>query len=315
MRRLNKIALISSFCDTEEKVSVLIDNIKKIKSYGIDTLVISPISLGEDVILNSDYVFYTKDNFILDWPEKAMSQWAVMDNGENLIQITRSYPDYGYAGLYQIKQSSMIALGMDYDQFFHIIYDIKIDDNVIDGFISNKINSVYPSKRNDTVWDVGLHYMIFDRKNLTNFIDQISKESYMFNNNGDAFTWLFSIKEKVGYHIESIPVEDLVYYYDGYDFFNFSPTEKFKFFIEKDDEKNETIKLLFYQITESIGISISVNDEIKEYNIKNLDLVDLFVKKDEKFSISFSYGNTKYDLTDIIKNVKHNTLKFITKNA
>ena len=36
--------------------------------------------------------------------------------------------------------------------------------------------------------------------------------------------------------------------YDGYDFFNSSPIEGLKFFVEKNDETDENIKLFFYDI-------------------------------------------------------------------
>ena len=40
-----QIILISSYCDNEEKIAVLINNIKKIKNVGFDVAVISPILL------------------------------------------------------------------------------------------------------------------------------------------------------------------------------------------------------------------------------------------------------------------------------
>jgi hypothetical protein len=48
--------------------------------------------------------------------------------------------------------------------------------------------------------------------------------------------------------IEKTPIEDEIYYYENIDFFNCSPIEGIKFFVENDDEKLEPIKLLFYNI-------------------------------------------------------------------
>ena len=47
---MKKIALISTFCDTEEKQNVLKENIIKIKSFGIDVMAISPIQIPHDII-------------------------------------------------------------------------------------------------------------------------------------------------------------------------------------------------------------------------------------------------------------------------
>ena len=56
---MKKIALISTFCDTEDKVQILIENIRTLKNIGLDTLVISPIILPSKVIELSDFVFFT----------------------------------------------------------------------------------------------------------------------------------------------------------------------------------------------------------------------------------------------------------------
>jgi len=43
----NKVALISSFCDNQEKMDVLEKNIKIVKSHNLDVIVISPFNLPE----------------------------------------------------------------------------------------------------------------------------------------------------------------------------------------------------------------------------------------------------------------------------
>ena len=47
---MKKIALISSYCDTEKKIEILKNNILILKKIGIDTLVISPITLTSEII-------------------------------------------------------------------------------------------------------------------------------------------------------------------------------------------------------------------------------------------------------------------------
>ena len=62
---MKKIVLISTFCDTEEKIIVLKENILSLKQLGLDTLVISPLILPAEIIEISDFVFFTKENPIL----------------------------------------------------------------------------------------------------------------------------------------------------------------------------------------------------------------------------------------------------------
>jgi hypothetical protein len=205
-----------------------------------------------------------------------------------------------------VKQLSEIALNLGYDQFFHMIYDLKIDENVIEGFNSNKDFSIYPSKRGDIIWQTGLHYMIFNRENLKEFISQISLESYMSEKDSDAFEWLRILKEKLPYTTEITPVEDLIYFYENLDLFNYSPTDKFKFYVEKNDETAEPIKLLFYEM-KGQEIKVKVDDKVEIVNTDKL--VNLGFNKTNYHTVILEMDSVEYDITDIIKKVKHNTIK------
>ena len=57
---MKKIALISTFCDTEEKQNVLYENIVKLKEFGVDVMALSPnfITLPQHIISSCDYFFY-----------------------------------------------------------------------------------------------------------------------------------------------------------------------------------------------------------------------------------------------------------------
>ena len=72
---MKKIALISTFCDNQEKLNLLKENITKIKSFDVDVMVISPLKLDDETIELSDYLIYTKENPVLNWPEKSYFQW------------------------------------------------------------------------------------------------------------------------------------------------------------------------------------------------------------------------------------------------
>ena len=305
---LNKVALISTFCDTQEKLDVLEKNIKIIKTHNLDVIVISPFNLPEYLTNQCDYFLITKDNPILDWPTRAMYAWRHLNVNGTKYLMAKTYSDYGFAGLTQIKQLSQIALGLDYSQFFHMIYDIKIDENVIEGFYSNRTNSVYPSKRKDDVWPVGLHYLIFNKENLTNFISYINLETYLGVKDGDAFAVLHSLQNKLNYVIEETPIEDEIFYYENIDFFNFSPIKGIKFFVGNDDEKLEPIKILFYDIVGEKEIKIKVGDTETIHTISDFYLIDLGFNKFNLSPVTIEVDDINYDITDIIKEIKHSTL-------
>jgi len=311
--KAKKIALISSFCDNEEKIVVLNKNIDIIKNLGLDIFVVSPISLPEYIIKKCDYFLFTKDNPVLDWPTKAMYFWRENNYDDKKIRITKTYADYGWAGLYQVKKISEIALGLDYDYFYHMIYDLVIDKNVINGFNSVREKVVYPSKRDKTIWDVGLHFMIFDRKNLSQFISYINLESYLNVKGGDAFVWLHTLHEIFPFDIEKIPVSDEIFYYHNKDFFDISPlkNKKYKIFVEKNDETQTPIRLLFFDVEEEEVINIYIEDEIYIFKVKNNAIFNLGFNKFNIKNVFIECDNEKIDLTNIIKNTKHTTLTIL----
>lgn len=304
-----KVVLFSTFCDTQEKIDILEKNIKLVKEQGLDVIVNSPILLPESTIELCDYYFYNKENHVLDWPLKAMVNWVKIDVDGNSREISRTYGDYGFAGLMQIKRLSQIALNLDYDQFYHMIYDVKIDDVILDGFKSNKDFNIYPSKRGDLIWDVGLHYMIFNRKNLEKFIKLITLENYLNLKDSDAFEWIHSLKDKLNYTIEKTPVEDEIYFYENFDFFNYSPIESVSFFIEKNDETRESIKILFYNVESKIEIKLKVGDKSERLIIDSNKIIDLGFNSENYQKVIIEFNSVEYDITDTIIEIKHNTIK------
>jgi len=309
--KTKKIALISSYCDTEEKLKILERNIDNVKNFGIDVMVVSPIILPESVQQKCDYFFLMKDNPVLDWPQKAIYFWRIFKLGDKSIKTTKTVPDYGWAGLYQVKKLSEIALNLDYDYFYHMIYDLKFDDTVIEGLMSNRECDVYSSKRGETIWDVGLHFMIFNKENLQKFISYITLQNYLDSEGGDAFVWLHKLINIFPYNIIKTPVEDEIYYYEGEDFFNYSPIKDLKFFVDKNDEEPTTVKLLFYDINELKNILLTIGENKYRYDIIGNSLFDLGFHKYDTPCVLIEYNGINYDITKIIKKIKHNTLKEI----
>ena len=307
---MKKVALISTYCDTQEKLDVLEKNIDNIKKLAIDVIVISPIFLPQYIQTKCDYFFLTKDNPVLEWPQKAMQAWKnILINGKS-ITITRVYADYGWAGLSQVKKLSELALALDYDYFYHMIYDLKFDETVIDGLNGKGECDIYSSKRKDTIWEVGLHFMVFNKENLQKFIPHITLENYLTAERGDAFVWLHKLRETFSYNIIQKPVEDEIYYYENSDFFNFSPIAELPFFIIKDDELVDSIKLLLYLSIENVPFQIMIDDLIMDEVSENFKIIDLGFNKLSSKSVQITYNKTVFDITDTINKLKHSTFRF-----
>lgn len=298
---MKKIALISSFCDTQNKTDLLYKNILILKELKIDVMIFTPFSLPEEINKVADYVLISKENPLLDWPEKSYFQWWNISVNDQHMSMTITYPDYGFAGLTQVKRMADLALSMDYDLFFPMIYDININEHVKSVLLDNKKNSFFPSMRDGQVWGIGLHLISLDRDHLTRFKNLITKESYMVESDFDAFAWLHRAVKLIPGKLETEPVEDLIYYFDNKDFFDFSIIENIKCFIHK--VENQDIKLVFYNFGGIKTFTIKTEDFIQEYIVREWEEIKLPYKNYNSFMIE--YEGKEYNFTNIILNIKH----------
>ena len=307
---MKKIALISSFCNDENKTNVLISNIKKLKEMNFDILLISPIHLDTEVIKYCDYYFFTKDNPVYNWPLRGWNFWRTFYLDEKHVKISKTVSDYGWASLNQIKQLNAVALNLDYDYYYHLIYDLKIDEDIIKYFLEPSDRLVFPSKRGETIWKVGLHLMIFNKEYLKIFNNHIREESYnSIEEIESVFDWLYKIVNIIPLKVAESAVEDEIYLYENEDIFNYSTENRFKFFIDKNDKTLEPIKILFYDVKEGLKLLLPQNNRIEfinrdciiELGFNKLDMKQVFIQVEDKIT----------DITELILEVKHNTLEFL----
>ncbi len=162
-----KVALISSFCDSDDKINVLNENIKKLKAFNLDIILATPIYLPDDVIKLCDYVFYTKENLMLEWPLYREGYWKEICEIEgNIVILWEVHSHYGWAGLSQVKKLTEIALTFDYEYFYHLIYDLEINRDVLNVLNEEPSNLIAPFKRGNVELNSSLHLMAFNRENV-----------------------------------------------------------------------------------------------------------------------------------------------------
>lgn len=306
---MKKIALISSFCNSQDKLDLLKENVIKIKKLSVDVMVFTTMTLPDDITNLCDYVIISKENPVLDWPEKSYYQWwGGTVNGCN-IELTTTYPDYGYAGLIQIKRMADLALSMDYDLFFPMIYDININEHVESVFQGDKKNSFFPSTRDGMIWAVGLHLISLDREHLFRFKTLITKESYLVEGDFDAFAWLHRAVKLIPGIIEETPIEDLIYFLQNKEFFDCGLTNKYKCFIHKTSWDN--LKLVTYNYGGLKDFRIISNDFSMDYQLREWEQIELpFTDSDNLIII---HDGETIDYSEEIKKIGCNTIK-IEKN-
>lgn len=301
-----KIVLISSYCDTKEKIDILINTIKTIKSYNLDVMVNSPLPLPSDVINMCDFYIQTKENPLLYWPQKSVMSWVRNTDKDKEIVIKRALIDYGWAALYQTKKLSEYALTYDYDRYYHIIYDTEIDDTVVSTFLSDKKCNFYPFHEHK----VSLHLIALDRENLLKFSNLITFDSYL-KFNCIVENWLYDtlIKSNMDYKIELEKIEDLILFHKDDNLFDYSDISGLVFFIVKDVVNNDEVCLYFYNNKEKINVLINVDGVESSYYISNRDIINLGFKPYDIKNVLISYDGISSDITEKIKNIIHNVIE------
>ena len=291
---MKKLFLISSFCDNEEKIEVLNDNIVKIKELGYDILLISPIDLPVHLTNKLDFYFKTKENPVSTIEEKTYIHWTQITDE---YRLERFFPEYGWAALYQNKKLSQIGLTFDYDIYYHIIYDTKINEGLINQINSNVFNQYYSNKStNGDVNEFSLHFIPLNREGLINFEKFLNKNEY---NSSDDLTHDYMLKwvNKHKINKNDFIVEEHINYYTDINFFSIYNGDEVNIFFEKYELNQQTNKIVFYDI-KTKHVTITINDNIIiEDVIEKIPLeTNLFVKDIEKIVVSVDGIN--YDCTD-----------------
>jgi hypothetical protein len=301
----NRIVLISTYCDTSEKIEILKGNIEIIKSNGLDVMVNSPISLPNEIIHMCDFYIQTKENPLLYWPEKAVSSWMKHTFEDREIVINRALIDYGWAAIYQTKKLSEYALTYEYERYYHIVYDTLIDNTVISTFMSDKKCSFFPFHEHK----VSLHLIALDRENLSKFLNYITYESYM-GLTAIAEKWLYQtlINSDLEFTIESDKVDDLILFHKDQKLFDYSDINGITFFITKDVVDNKDICLYFYNNEEPLNVLVTIDGVESTYLIFNKDIINLGFKSDNIKNVVISYNGFVSDITKKIEDIIHNVI-------
>ena len=305
-----KVALISSFCDSKEKLDVLKSNVKELKQLAFDVIVISPLTLPKEIVSICDYFFYTKDNLILEWPMNVqMYLFEKETSKEKPLTFVATNKDYGWAGLSHVKKLTDIALLFDYKHFYYMIYDIDIDQNVLSVLNSPKDNWIGSFERDGVRVNSSLHLMVFDRENAKRMNNLVSLESYIEflydrNQNGSTEAFVNTVKEKLQSESPDFFIKDKIFVYR--DFFNHSPDDRVKFFVKKDSNNIMSGLKIFFYANEGLNkIKLIINDKESEVDISCDSIVDLGVNFLELRSARLLINKEQVDILKSIKSIKY----------
>jgi hypothetical protein len=272
---MRKAVLISSHCEDEEKREVLKSNVKKLKSIDIDIILYSTVNLDSEIIEMVDHYFYTKNNPILKFPIKGISCWRIFElNGEH-IKVFHILNDYGWAGAFQYKNLLSLSKLFNYDVSYVMIYDVKLDDEIIDFFLNNEETVFFPSKHENNVrhWNVGSHLMSLSKNDLEIFISELTVENYLQKTETYLESFIEEICLKYNWKIsEKMIVDQINRLTDPY---SSNITEEGINFYFINNYKNGFYHVLFFNVTTDTDVEIIFDDEKVEKRIQTNDIIEI----------------------------------------
>jgi len=308
-----KVALISSFCDSDDKIHILNENIKKLKAIDLDVILITPIYLPDSIIKLCDYVFHTKENLMLEWPLYREGYWKeVCEIDGHLVILWDVRSHYGWAGLNQVKKLTEIALSFNYEHFYHLIYDLEIDANVLNVLNKEPNNLIASFKRGNVMLNSSLHLMAFNRENVKKFNDYISLENYLdflkIPKDRSAEAFVEKIKFKMKSETTDFFVSDKIHIL--YKHFNHSEVDDLMFFIEKDTRNDlPEIRIFFYENKSLLDVKVSINNNITTIDLSKNSIFSSGVNIFELKSAYILLNNKKIDLLDKIKSIRYSEIQ------
>ena len=284
---MKKLALISSYCKTKDKLSVLKKNIIKLKDLGLDILIFTPTVLPKDISELCNHMIVSEENPQFDG--------HLAFKYHNEIKHTLIYKDYGYASLVQMKRLFEYGSCLDYDIFYQLIYDLDINDT-IQKIINDNLNNHFFKSRSHSgrVYDVGCLLSIFDKKHCKLVSDKIDYNRYL-NNKMHAEKSYGSIQKDLGIPTYDYITEDVMTNLD-YSPFNNSITDDTKIFLDNINMDEGIILIDFYDLTKPLSLEITVNDYVQRFETNSRSF--FYCKVDEVKSVNVKVNGVDHNLTN-----------------
>ena len=299
------INCISCYCDTEDKLVILKNNIESFKELGIDSAVISPIPIPLEIQSMVKYCMITDYNPVFDWPERANAFWRSFSVKDKSYKLWTTHPDYGWTTVSQFYTMGEVLFNYGYDKIVFSQYDVSFNKSHIDEINENKGNLFFPTLRdNGDFFSIALHLCCLNKKYFTLLKSIFTMDSYLKNEGILEYVLLNIIKDKDFVVSDNSVGDKCNITVDFEDYFNLSSNDGFKFFVSNEDNK---IKVFIYENKMDFKFSVLLNN--KKFFVTEYEVFDTDLTPDEIDSLLIFYDSHYYDITDKVKKIKHNLIE------
>jgi hypothetical protein len=267
---MKKLVLISSYCDSEEKRKVLKTNLELLRKIDTSILLYSPIHMGEDIINLVDFYFLNPNNPLGE--DSSNIFWKEEFFQKKKIKFYRFWRNNRFAVFSQFEKLMEIAMILNYDINYFMLYDLVIDNQILN-FIKSKNQESFFSFRatengKELINDCATQFFSVLKNNLENLQSEFIWERCLDFNYIEHF-WA-DLAQKINVPINrDFIVEDHIYTFRNWqeDFFNYSPWKEFKIYFSKNIGTTDPQHCLIYDVKQPVEIFVRIDNDIQKISI------------------------------------------------
>lgn len=148
---MKNLFIIDTYPSTEEQKKLLIECINRLKNVGFDIMIVSHISIPEEIQSMVNYVIFDSDNSFLPG-ERTPFFWVSLFN--NIFRVFNS--GHSLAITRNMQNALLMAKSAGYDFFYFLEYDVLISETDINKLINLK----------DTMKIEGKKMILFEPENF-----------------------------------------------------------------------------------------------------------------------------------------------------
>lgn len=271
----NNLITLLCHCDNEKKLTVLEDNIKILKQYDFDILIVSHTPVPSSIQNMVEYLIYDKSNPLIYYPERGMVFWHTRTILGKKVRFQNILPDYGWTVFNQLINVARLTLPLPYTHYSFINYDIIFTEECISEllnpgeFIVSKVEDLSDSRGFRLP---GFMLNILSKENLQKIIPLLSKDQYTLDTNSCIETGRFRDAEDYwgklisifNYKVLESNIKDLISL-ESPPLFNLSSTPDFKLFFQNNStysqiRPNDFISRIVVYDNTTEGFTLVIND-------------------------------------------------------
>lgn len=253
--------LITSYCDTQEKMDILISTIDSLKKYNIDICIHAHYPLDAEIQSKVNHYLYDITNPIIPLGTRSIIMWRkFLTHQLNVLKH-----DYGSTVIYQIRNGSLYLYDLGYDIIHVVNYDTIVSDELLLKIKQSEIyDGVFFLLKED---ETSAILMSYNMKKYLPIIESMSVEDYIsMNEYWYAEKYIFNkfyrnnlyLNDFVDSKIRHQPHEFERYERNGY---YFHAGERILW--ENNEKKYTNIfEIFFYNIQKPIHLKLCLDGEV-----------------------------------------------------